>query len=89
MATAVSPYPFRSGQICITQIIDPPVYQLPPGLLPGVRVRTLVYDYGFWTVVEIDRQEVWWRVFVVLLLVEVRNASPVPNHRRSITASGL
>ncbi len=71
MTGAVSPHPFRSGQICVTQTINPPVYQLPQGLSPGVRVRTLVYDYGFWTVMEIDRQEVRWRVFVVLLVVEI------------------
>ncbi len=70
MATTVSPNPFRSGQICITQIIDPPVYQLPPGLLPGVRVRTLVYEHGFWTVTEVERLEVRWQVFVILLVIE-------------------
>ena len=89
MTGAVSPHPFRPGQICVTQTINPPVYQLPQGLSPGVRVKTMVYDYGFWTVMEIDRQEVRWRVFVVLLLVEVRGDSPVSNRKRPPTASGL
>jgi hypothetical protein len=89
MTGAVSPHPFRSGQICVTQTMNPPVYQLPQGLSPGVRVRTLVYDYGFWTVMEIDRQEVQWRVFVVLLLVEIPGARPVSNRKRPLIPTGL
>ncbi len=75
MADAVSPHPVRPGQICVTRTINPPVYQLPQGLSPGVRVKTMVYDYGFWTVMEIDRQEVRWRVFVILLVI---NENQIP-----------
>ena len=89
MAGPVSPHPFRPGQICITQIIDPPAYQLPRGLPPGVRVRTLVYDHGFWTVAEVERLEVRWQVFVILLVIEAGTNSPVTNRRRSLAASGL
>ena len=69
MATAVSPHPFRPSQICVTRIMEPPVYQLPQGLSPGVRVKAMVYDYGFWTVIEVERQDVRWQVFVILLLL--------------------
>ncbi len=49
--------------------MEPPVYQLPQGLSPGVRVKAMVYDYGFWTVIEVERQDVRWQVFVILLLL--------------------
>jgi hypothetical protein len=59
----------RAGQICVTRGIQPPVFTLPFGLRPGVRVRTLALDKGYWTVEEVDRPQQRWRVFVILLEV--------------------
>lgn len=61
------PHPHRPGQVCLTREMTPPVYRLPDGLAPGIRVRTVEQDHGFWLVEEVDRAGTRWRVFVVLL----------------------
>lgn len=67
-----SPHPCRPGQICLTrELIGARVYRLPEGLPPGVRVRTLGYDHGYWEVHELDAPERTWTVYLILLEVVV------------------
>lgn len=63
-----SPHPTRPGQHCVTRrLIGAQVYRLPEGLAPGVRVRTVSVDHGFWTVEEIAAPTRRWTVYVILL----------------------
>ncbi|MFM7102083.1 MAG: hypothetical protein ACKO3N_13030 [Verrucomicrobiota bacterium] len=73
MNGSLMPHSGRPGQVCLTREMTPPVYRLPDGLAPGVRVRSIEHDHGFWLVEEVDRPGTTWQVYVILLEVVPRS----------------
>ena len=67
-------YSLHVGEVCTTKAIDPPCYTLPPDLPPGLRVRLLAFEAGWWRVERADQPGgSTWSVYQILL-----EPDPVP-----------